>query len=235
MPSVTTSTFGRAERRVVVVGEQDPLAADRVVRRQPSRAARGRGPGARRCQRAEPLVSSARGDGAASAKPSTSSSRAAVDRRRASARCSAGNAAVERALEPGQRPVAARHDPRRRALEDVQLLDLRLDLRARTGSPTRRCRSPRRARRSRSWSWSQRAPSGRSCPRSASRPGMSGSLRLAAAAPAPATSTRAVSGPLEVSSAPALRVVVPVAPLDLACRSACARRSADVARRRARR
>ena len=52
MPSVTTSTLGCVERRVVVVGDQDALAADRVVGRDLARAAPGRGPACAMCRRA---------------------------------------------------------------------------------------------------------------------------------------------------------------------------------------
>ena len=71
------------------------------------------------------------------------------------------------------RPRAVRHHPRRRALEDVQLLDDRTRSRARTGSPTRPSRSRPRAYPRRSTEWSQRAE----CivgPSKADRPGRSG-------------------------------------------------------------
>ena len=115
-PSVTTSTFGCGERRIAVVGQQDPLAADRVVGRELARAARGRGP-ARRGAGGRSRSASFMSFGLvreARARAARASSRRPRGRRAAAA----GNAAVERALDAGDRPVAVRHDPRRRALED---------------------------------------------------------------------------------------------------------------------
>ena len=118
MPSVTSSTLSARQRGIPVVRRQDPLAADRVVgrhllaqlgildlrvdvrARRPLDAAwqprRRRQPGHERL-----------------ARPGRCRAR--------TSRCARGNRAVERALDVGDRPVGVRHDPRRRALEDVQL------------------------------------------------------------------------------------------------------------------
>ena len=58
---------------------------------------------------------------------------------------------------PSVRSGCAREDPRRRPLEDVELPDLRLESRGRTGSPMRPSRRPRRSCPSESTPWSQRA------------------------------------------------------------------------------
>ena len=126
MPSVHDLDVGLRERRVVVVGDQDALAAHRVVGRELraqlgvgdlrfevlQRAIRSSSHARRGCETAkhEQLARTSRSARAAI--------RAAAKRRYGDslARCSEG-------------ADAARDDPRRRALEDVQPPDLRLDLR----------------------------------------------------------------------------------------------------------
>ena len=156
---------------------QDALAADAVGRRQLARAARGRGPGA---------AGGAARARSAPAHDAAGATEAEHERSRAPSRCRARMSALRgreargssRRSQPLQRAVGARHDPRRRALEEVQPPDLRLDLRARTGSPRRRCRSTATRSPSRSWSWSQRAE-WKVVPSKRSRPGQVGDRRLA--------------------------------------------------------
>ena len=64
---------------------------------------------------------------------------------------------VDRSLPALHRPVAMRDHPRRRALEDVQLRPPSAGSRGRTGSRRRPCRSRPRARPVRSCSWSHSA------------------------------------------------------------------------------
>ena len=85
---------------------------------------------------------------------------------------------------------ASRHHPGRRALEQVQLGRPAAGSRARTGSPRRRCRSPRPARR-RGRGRGPSGPSGTSCPRSSRGRGCrAASARSARRSPPTRTSAR---------------------------------------------
>ena len=116
---------GLADRGVPVVGRQDALAAEGVVRRQPG-SQRGIGhlpaevaPRDALDRLHHPLVAR-EAEHQPLAPPVDGRADGALERR---------EAAVEPSLDLRHGPVAVGHDPRRRALEDVQLLDLRLDAR----------------------------------------------------------------------------------------------------------
>ena len=176
-PSVISSTFVARERGIPVVGRQDALAADRVVRRRRARSAPGRSSARSRCglaTRSSSFIAARLLDEAEHHQLARGVDRAA---HRALRR---GEAPVDAPLDRLHRPRAVGHDPRRRALEDVELLGVGRDLRARTGSPRRRCRSRRSAARA----GRRRGPSGRSASsarRTSPAPGSPGSSARPAA------------------------------------------------------
>ena len=193
-PSVTSSTFGLRERRVLVVARAGCACSRSRSRASASRAARGRAPALRRCLTRDPPRRACRRGGVRSADDERLAR--PVDRRRASRSCACGtrrkSARSARLMRRGRgaaRPTAAcagRRAAARRAAGS----------RARTGSPTRRCRSPRRARRP-GRGRGPSAPSGTSCPRSVSRPGQVRDARLAQRRPGRRSSTSAVIGPCD--------------------------------------
>ena len=203
MPSVTTSTLGAAERGQVVVGHQHALAAHAVARRQlaPQLGVGhlvlrgGAGPGAG--------PSASRAGGGSRARSSRAPSRCPA---RMSS-WAAGSARYSRRSQRLERPVGPRQDPRRRALEEVQPPDARLDLRDELDR--RRARADHgHALAARSWSWSHVAewkvvPSKRSRP---GRSGIDGSLR----APVPEHERLGGQRALRGLEAPALDVLVPL-------------------------
>ena len=185
----------RGERGVVAVRHRDPLAAERVVRRELAPQLRV-GDLAARWRR--PIASNLE------------------DRRRFDDR--AEHRGLVREVEAGaQQPLRGRHALEEPALEPVtrrsgsgrtqdgvrwkrwRLPTCGWIVGARTGS--RRRPVPITATRSplRSWSWSQRGGVEASCPRSCRGPGCR-AARARSGRPSPPTSTSALSGPCEVSS-----------------------------------
>ena len=186
-PSVTTSTFGCVQRRVVVVGEQDALAAEAVAPASACARSSGsatcaaqvlRGDAARRVDAMRGFI----------AKPSTNSSRGPVDAAAHEPAGASGNARYSASLRARDRAVASAgtiHGGVR--WKTCSCPTLRLDLRdeldrRRAGADDRDALAVERRGRGPS------ARSGRSCPRSVSRPGSRGS-RLGSAARSPATSS----------------------------------------------
>ena len=185
IPSLTTSTLGCAERRQVVVGDQDPLAAGQVVGRQ-LRAQLGVGDLAAQVRLADLAQQRRQRD----AEHRDRERLAGPVDRRAHRPLQRREAPVERRARRGVMRRSRRgitHGAR--ALEEVQLRDLAAGSGARTGSRSRRCRSRRRARR-RGRGRGSRSPSERRCPRTRAARGSSGSFG-SCSGPAPAIRTRA--------------------------------------------
>ena len=197
---------GRGERGVVAVRHRDPLAAERVVRREllaqlgiRHLAARGAGGRSPRTART----------GAGSRSSRTRWSRARGRCRRAGARCVSGQAPEERALEVGERGGRGRAGPTRACAG-----------RRAAARPAAGCAGTnwtaeapgadhrRRARRSGRGRGPSR-PSGSIVPSKPSRPGMSGSDGLDQPAHPADQHVGASAGPARSRAASSARVLVP--------------------------
>ena len=204
-----------AERAVVGVGHRDPLAAERVARGELRAQLRVRDLPAQ--VQAGDLLEHGR-EPPVDDRPQHRRLLQDVDEP-ADGALRRRHAPEHLALEVGHGAVGVGHHPHRRALEQVQGADLSLDLRARSAPTTRRCRSPRPARR-RGRGRDPTAAEWNIVPSKRSIPGTSGSLGSVSPPIAP-TSTSAVSSPCEVSMRQRRRVVVPGRAGDARGRSGC--------------